>query len=314
MILVTGATGFVGGYLVPRLLAGGHAVRCLVRKERDAERLRALGVDVRRGDITTAGVDELLEGVDSVINLVTIIRETPQSNFRTVNYEGPLRLLRAAERRGGVRFIHVSALGSRPAPELPYIHYKWLLEQEIERSPLDYTILKTSLVFGRGDQSLSFLAWIAGAVPGVHPVPGRGDTRYHPIWVEDLVTCIIKSLTEGAARRATLGVGGGRRHLSYDDLVDLLLRATGRRRRKLHLPRLAFRPAVRLLERVMAYPPVTTEMLRLLDVDSVAPLDAVQRHFGFTPAGLDDDEQTGYLRQVGAANLGAWLRGQALQR
>ncbi len=311
MIVVTGGTGFVGSHLIPRLLSQGQRVRCLVRKAADAQRLQQMGVDVYRGDLMhERDFNGFLAGADAVINLVTIIRETAKSTFRDVNYAGPLRLLRASETYGVRRFIHISALGNEAGSHLPYLYYKRLLEKEIERSPIDYTILRTSLVFGKGDQSLSFFAWFLGVFPLVCPIPGNGQTLYHPIWVEDLVTCILKSVMEGSGSRKTLDVGGGTKYYNLNELIDILMQVTGRKRRKLHVPKLAVWPITKIIERVMTYPPITSEMLRLSQIDSVAPLDTVKRHFGFTPSGFD--EQAGYLRDVGMHNLRAWLSGRTL--
>ncbi len=312
MILVTGATGFVGSYLIPLLLSFGLPVRCLVRKPEEGERLRKAGVDVHFGDIALEGdTEQLFLGVTTVVNLVTLIRETKEQTFKQVNYEGPLGLLRAAEQHGVRRFIHLSAIESRPDPHLPYLYYKWLLEQELRKSPLKPTILKTSLVFGAGDQVLSFIALVIKSLPFLYLVPGNGSTLYHPIWVEDLVKCILLSIRNDIGIGETLDIGGSEIY-TYDELVDVIMQRTGKLRRKVHLPWQAFWPTVKLMEQTMRYCPVTTQMLHLLSLNTTAPLDAVKRHFGFVPASFM--EQADYLANVGKGNLDAWFSGQTLRR
>jgi NADH dehydrogenase len=137
MILVTGATGFVGRRVVRALASGGHAVRALVHTESSARVLPARDVELARGDVLDPqSLRRACEGVDSIIHLVAIVREVGSRTFRRVNHEGTRDLLEAATAAGVTRFIHASTLGAGSDPAIPYLYSRWMAEQEVARSPL----------------------------------------------------------------------------------------------------------------------------------------------------------------------------------
>jgi NADH dehydrogenase len=293
-VLVTGGTGFLGSHLVPRLVAAGHAVRVLARGERPLRLPEA--VVVVKGDVASgAGLDGALHDVDAVIHLVAVIRDRGEYTFQRVNHLGPAKLA-AAMRAGGVRrLVHLSALGASPEPRLRYTHSKWLGEQEVRQSGLDYTIFRPSILFGRGDDFLPRLRRSTAPFPFFAPLPGGGKTRFQPIWVEDVVTCLLLALERGDTIGQLYEIGGPE-HLTYEQILDLVLHALGLRRIKVPIPLSLVRPAAALMERLLPDPLVTSHELSLMDVENITALDAVMRAFHFPPASLG--EKIAYLRET----------------
>lgn len=291
MILVTGGSGFIGRRVVARLAEAGRPVRVLARGQRQADLPQ--GVERLPGNVATGeGLAEAMEGVERVVHLVAIIRETRGQTFDGVIRGGTERVVEAARAAAVKKLVHVSAIGARDDPTYPYLHAKWRAEQAVMGSGLNYTILRPSIVFGEGDEFINALAALVRGNPLV-PIAGEGKTRFQPIWVEDVVTCIVACLEDGSHDGEVVEIGGPE-HLTYKEMVDAVQEALGRRRPKLHIPLALMKPLARAMEAVLPRPPVTVEQLKMLALDNVTALDAVPRRFGFQPRPLR--EGIGYIR------------------
>lgn len=285
MIVITGGSGFIGSRLVSRLLDGGRGVRVLARGQRKRELPE--GVETARGDVVTGeGLPEAMSGIRKVVHLVAIIRESGGQTFRGVIREGTERLVEAAKVAGVEKVVYVSAIGAHDDPKYPYLHAKWEAERAVMFSGMKYVILRPSIVFGEGDEFINALAGLVRYNPIV-PVAGNGKAKFQPIWVEDLVTCIVGCLEDDAHDGQTLEVGGPE-HLTYDELLDAVKEALGKSRLKAHVPLLLMRPLAQVMEWVLPKPPVTPEQLKMLALDNIAETDSVMRNFGVQPRRLAD--------------------------
>src|SRR2546423_2307069 len=126
MILVTGATGFVGRHLVARLQARGEQVRPLVRNAATAQRAWATNIEPAIGDVTDpTALERAMDGVDAAIHLVAIITEKGNATFERINAQGTRNVAAAARAAGVKRFLHMSANGAQDNPRYPYLQSKW---------------------------------------------------------------------------------------------------------------------------------------------------------------------------------------------
>jgi len=122
------------------MVESGHRIRCLVR--RPAEGLRGRGVEVVMGDVTDPeSLKTAMSGVEAVVHLVGILRESRGASFSGVNVQGTRNVLQAAQGSGVKRFIHIGVLGASPDPRYGYFYSKWLGEEAVRSSRLDFTIL-----------------------------------------------------------------------------------------------------------------------------------------------------------------------------
>jgi NADH dehydrogenase len=285
MILVTGGAGFVGSHLIPRLVGTGEKVKCLDRSLARAETEKASGVEWVLGNVTDRqSLEQAMSGVESVIHLVAILRESKGATFDGVNVQGTKNVVQAALGAGVKRFIHIGALGAGPNPIYRYAYSKWQGEEAVRSSNLDYTILEPSVMFGTGAGFITRLVRSLKTFPFLAPIPGSGKTRFQTIWVEDVATCVLKALG-GEKSRQTCRIGGPE-HLTYEQILDAVIDALGIKCIKVHLPLLLMRPAVMAMEKVMSDPPVTLGELKQLEVDNTTDLDSVERQFGFKPLPL----------------------------
>jgi NADH dehydrogenase len=313
VIAVLGATGFVGGHLLARLRDRGEPVRCAVRTAGQEDRLSALGFEVVRADVTEpAGLRRLMDGARAVVNLVTVTRETRVGQFRRVHYEGMRNLVSAARDTGVRRVIHIGALGTDTHgtdPRHQYLYWKRRAKEALEEAGLDHTVFETSIVFGPGDQLLTVVALGLKWLP-VFPLPAgphATETRFQPVWVGDLVHCVVRSLDDPGSFGRTFPLGGPQ-VWPYRALVEFVDRLLGTRRRFVHVPVWLVRPALASGRLYMRYPPVTDAMLDLMleRVDSVADSTATYRHFELEPADLPS--ACGYLTHVGVREWVQWQR------
>ncbi len=292
----------MGSHLVPKLTKSEEKIKCLVRSFTKAKALREQGIELALGDVTDPqSLREAMQGVDTVIHLVAIIRESKKATFNGVNAQGTKNMVEAARASSVKRFIHMSALGASPNPRYRYTYSKWQGEEAVRSSNLDYIIFRPSVIFGQGF-GYSFIDSMIRSLtmfPFIAPVPGSGKARFQPIWVEDVISCLIRALE---SEKGGLGMEesektceiGGPEHLSYEEMLDTVIHVLGIRRVKVHIPVPLMRLAVIVMERVVSDPPVTSVELAQLDLDNTTDLDSVERHFGFKPLALN--QGLGYIK------------------
>jgi uncharacterized protein YbjT (DUF2867 family) len=261
MILVTGASGFVGRHVVRDLAANGPTVRAMVRDARGASVLTGVPCELVRGDVTDpASLRAAARGVRTIVHLVAIV-EGPPATFERVMAAGTGNLVEAARESGVRRIVLMSALGTGPGATVPFFRAKWAAEQAVAGSGLEHVVLRPSFVFGADGGALPRFLRIARLLP-VTPVIGPGTQRVQPIWVDDVVR---------AARLATQGDGvsgivelGGPETVTWNELWRRMKAALGTRRPAVHVPFWLARGPAALFERV---PPalLTRDQLRMLE-------------------------------------------------
>ncbi|MCZ6891785.1 MAG: complex I NDUFA9 subunit family protein [Chloroflexi bacterium] len=295
MILVTGATGFVGRGLVQALAARGKRVRALVHRPGREHLLAGEGVEVHIGDVTDpSSLRSAMEGVETVVHLVAVIRERGGATFEGVNHQGTGNVAQAAREAGVGCLVHLSAVGAVDDHRFPYLRSKWRAEREVVESGVPYTILRASIQFGEGDEFINTLAGAVKAFPIV-PVAGDGNALFLPISVAEVAECIAQAVDRDELRGRVIEIGGPE-HLSYNQILDTIARTYNIRRIKAHLPLVVMRRIVWLMERTLPSPPATGHQLDMLAIDNIAELDTVERTFGFKPRRLEGNID--YIRSI----------------
>jgi len=248
MILLTGATGTVGSALLRRLTAAGEPVRCLVRDPRRLGEQR-VRVQIALGDLANpASFRNALRGVDTVVHLAASIRDQPRASIEELNAMATLRLLRAAERAGARRFVFFSAMSATHHSRSRFFRAKALAQEAAEDSRLETAVFCPSIVYAPGDPWLTLLERFS-YLPAI-PISGSGRALYQPIWAEDVADCVIAVLADSGSDRREFELAGPET-LSYDDIVRVAMRPTGRRRPLIHVPLPVVRASLRLLRRIL---------------------------------------------------------------
>jgi uncharacterized protein YbjT (DUF2867 family) len=261
MILVTGASGFVGRHAVSVLVARGDNVRALVRGAAGAAALDGIDCELAIGDVTDgASLAEAMRGVEAVVHLVAIIAGRP-ADFERVMVQGTANVIAASRQSGVNRIVYMSALGTTATTKtaVPYYGAKWACEQAVSAAGIPHTILRPSFVFGPDGGALPRFIRIARLAP-VTPIVSPGTQRLQPIWVDDLAQAIAIATSTASAPLVELG---GPDVVDWLGLWSAIKRALGTRRPAMRVPAALIRPVAVVLER-LSDPPVTRDQLTML--------------------------------------------------
>ena len=288
MILVTGATGFVGSNIIKELVSQGYQVKGLVHSQRDFERLKGLSIETVTGDITDLdSLSKPFEGVQTVFSCVGIIYETKSANFDSIHVLGTRNLVEMALRNKVQHFIHISALGTRPNAVSRYHQSKYKGEQVIFNSGLTYTIFRPSILFGPEDDFINRFARMLKYNP-VFPLVGEGESRLQPLYIKDLAKCVVASLKTPEAKNKIFEIGGPKQ-MTLLEILEVVKRFKGCGRR-FH-PHLPYQPVfnfVKLAEKFITKLPVTTDQLIMLKEDNTCDNSFVERTFKIKLTSLEE--------------------------
>jgi NADH dehydrogenase len=286
-IFVTGATGFVGHAVVRALLAHGFLVRCLVRPGSEALLKGFESIDRVPGDVLAPdGLSPSVEGCAAVIHLVGIIREQRASGvtFDRLHTEATANMLGVARQAGVKRFIQMSAVGTRSGAVSRYHRTKWQAEEVVRASELDWTIIRSSLIFGPGDEFISVLARMIRRLPAV-PVLGDGQYQIQPVAVEQIAEGFARALRLPMTVGQTYEVGGPQPYRVVDLLDQIGLALGVARVRKLHIPLGLIKTMTRVFGWVPFFP-VTMDQIIMLEEGNVTDPSRFYADFNMTPEPL----------------------------
>jgi uncharacterized protein YbjT (DUF2867 family) len=291
VILVTGATGFVGPKIVHALREREQPVRSLVRRpgDRSATTLASWGSELMQGDMTdAASLRRAVEGTEVVVHLVSI-RQGSDDDFRRVMQQGTRDLVEAAKDAGVKRFVLMSALGTAEETKdlVPYYRSKWEMEQAVRGSGVEHVIFRPSFAFARDGGILPTFRRLARLAP-VTPIIGSGRQRIQPLWVDDVAAYFAEGVGKPEAANRTFELGGPD-VVTWNEFWQRLKRALGQRRPSMHVPIGLMRLNALVTERLPGNVPLTRDLLTMLEHgDNVVSNDDAVQTFGLPLVPLDE--------------------------
>ncbi len=199
LMLVLGATGFLGKFVIERMLACGYPLRIVSRGGADWQTSsitswRAKGVEVVMGSITDAEVlQKAIEGTSAIVNMAGCFRESDRISFEDLNVSTVEQLTKLGAKAGVQRFVHVSCLGARSDADCRYFLTKWQGEEIIRNHKCYWTIFRPSFIFGEQFPLLEHLKPVV-TFKLFLPLIGSGTNTIQPVFVEDVADCIVQSI------------------------------------------------------------------------------------------------------------------------
>lgn len=286
-VLITGGTGFIGRALVRHLTEAGHQVRVLIRASSRTPNLpKGVPVEVAVSSLSDPrGLRAAMVGVECVYHLAGGEWQGAYASLMEIDIRGTQFVVEAAADAGVDRLFYTSHLGADRGSAYPVFKAKAIAEEFIRRSGIDYTILRTAIVFGMNDGFTTGLAQLLHSLPGVFLVPGDGETLLQPLWVEDLATCLTWALDGDETRNQMFEIGGPE-YLTFNQLLQTLMEAMHLQRRLLHVRPPYLRAATVFLENLVRRTPISVYWLDYLATNRTCALDSVPRAFNLMPVRL----------------------------
>ena len=270
-VLVTGATGFTGSRLIPILLQNGIQVRVFVRPTSDRSPLSALRVEWAVGDLSdTQTLTSALHDVDVLINIASLGFGHAES------------IIGSAKEAGVRRGIFISTTAIFTQLNAGSKSIRLAAEEAIQSSGLDYTILRPTMIYGTPrDRNMWRLIRLLRIAP-IMPIFGDGESLQQPIFVDDVAQAVLLTLKNDTTLGKSYNIAG-KDPLTYNQVIDTVASALGKRIWKLHLPYMPIVRALQFTERMRLRLPIKSEQILRLNEDKAFSYEEAQRDFGFSP-------------------------------
>ena len=288
-VALAGGSGFIGRAIARRLLAGGINVRVLTRNPDSARaRLDLPGVEFVGVDIgLPALLKQALRGADAVVDAIQFDGypvENPRRGltFDRIDYGGVIALIAAAKQANVQQFIYISGAAADENSTHSGFRAKGRAERAIRESGLTYTIFRPSLVYGPEDKVVNGLARALRFAP-VFGVPGTGQQKVQPVLVDDLAECVMLAVS-GRGRNGTYEIGGPDL-MTFDEMMRIIMDASGHRRPLFHIPEGVMRGVGGLLEK-LPKPLLSRDAVTFVTADNACNIKPLVDEFeiNLTPA------------------------------
>ncbi len=281
-ILVTGATGYIGGRLVPELLARGYQVRLMVRSNSSELKERFPDAEIFVADaLDYNSLKNAMEGIHSAYYLIHSLL-LGKKRFESADIQAAANFRKAAEERNLKRIIYLGGLGDTQATLSPHLKSRIKVAEELNNGSVPVTILRAAIIIGSGSASYEIIKHLVEKVPLIF-IPYWAKTKCQPIGIRDVIKYLVGVLEVKEATGNYYDIGGSD-ILPYEMMFKMLATLTGRKR--IFIPSLVssiqfFSYIASLITTVPA--PITRSLMEGIKNEVVCQNEEIKRILPFKP-------------------------------
>jgi NADH dehydrogenase len=308
-VILTGANGYLGSYIVPELIRQGYRVIGLKYDHFASVIIDHPSVSYARCDIRNEilpQVEAVLKGreVTAVINAAALLGSSDYDKNFAVNAKGVGNLLAFARHAGIRRFIQVSSVVVIKEFKGPYGETKLAGQKMVTASELDYTVFIPAMILGPESMGLNRILNNVFRFPFFIPLIGNGRQTQHPVFVKDLASVIVRSLEEPGTFRKVYEIAGDR-VIPFREFISLILEIRGRKKLFVPLPAALAKAMGRFFQKTQKVPLFTAEHVKGILQDSSLDTRPLKEDLGYTPT--DIREALAYSLEKIGDNWGRYL-------
>ena len=272
-VIIFGASGFLGRYIVSILTKDNYCIKVFVRKPDEARHLTLMGklgqVEIYQGNINDKNsVNKIIYGANNVINLVGILEETSKEKFNSIHIEGSSNIAKACAQNKVDSLVHISALGLYDGKHSKYAKSKLEAEQNIKKLFKNTIILRPSVIFGPEDNFTNKFAKMASISP-IIPLINNGLTKFQPVYVKDVAKAVYVVINNNCHIGQTYSLGGPE-IISFKEIIDFILLKIRKKRIYISLS-FPLAKLIAILFSIFPSSPITLDQVRLLEKDNIIP-------------------------------------------
>ena len=281
-ILVTGASGYVGGRLVPELLARGYRVVLLVRGAPEAYEKRWPGVEVIVGDLLLSDtLRDIFKDVHTAYYLIHSLRLGTRK-YRAADIRAAINFRKAAENQGLKRIIYLGGLGDISKIESTHLKNRIAVARELSAGSIPVTFLRAAIIIGSGSASYEIIHHLIRRMPVLF-IPSWTQNRCQPIGVRDVIKYLVGTLEVEETAGKSFDIGGPD-ILTYEEMLRLFAEMIHKKALFLHTPVRniqAYSYAVSLITPVPA--PITRPLIEGLKDEMICRENEIRKFVPFEP-------------------------------
>ncbi|WP_408008268.1 NAD-dependent epimerase/dehydratase family protein [Pseudalkalibacillus sp. A8] len=276
MILLTGATGFLGEFVLEELVKRGHEVTCFVRKTSNLDKIKRLNVKYVYGELDDyMSICTALKGKEALINIASL------------GFGHAPNIVNACEEMGVKRSVFVSTTGifTKLNPDSKGVRLE--AEKLIKESGLDYTIIRPTMIYGTpDDRNMWRLVKYLKRLP-VLPILGSGTYLQQPVYVKDLANVIVNAYEKNVSIKKAYNVSGAK-PLTYNEVVNITGKALGKKVIRIHIPIQVSYNLLKLYEKVSKKPKLKAEQVLRLNENKDFSYEDAKNDLGYNPLSFEE--------------------------
>ncbi len=286
MILLTGATGFIGGRVLKALSHKNVLVRCLVRKSASSENQN---ISYMTGDVLDLeSLVKATAGVDTVYYFIHMMgKQQEQAKFDILDKTAITNMVNASKKNGVKRIIHLTGMRDPKEKLSHHLASRKEVEEIIISSGIDYTIFRASVIIGRGGGAFEILDAVVRNFP-VIPVFDWGNTHVQPIYVDDVIRYLVECPDKKEMINKCYDIGCSS-VFTYKELMQEYARLLGLKRIFIHIPGSWHWLSSFVLGRISTVNrDVVYWLIESLRNNMVCESDDLKKIFGFEPISFEE--------------------------